>query len=121
MPALPLAAAARALPCEAEAIMTNAPSTGKLQPSPEDEPKSDAPDHRGITASTVDGEKAPRLPHERDESSDGGTGAPSEIMHIAHDDAQSDKQPSDKGEATDATYARNLRGPTPGAERDDPS
>ncbi|MDQ6684018.1 MAG: hypothetical protein M3Z16_02720, partial [Pseudomonadota bacterium] len=75
----------------------------------------------GTTAAAVEGQRAPRLPHERDESSDSGTGTPSEAMRIAHDDAESDKKPTDKSEATDATYARNLRGPMPGTERDEPA
>jgi hypothetical protein len=40
------------------------------------------------TRADVDGESSPRLPHERDESSDSGTGAPSDVMHIAHDDGR---------------------------------
>ncbi len=70
------------------------------------------------TKANVKGRPAPRLPHERDESPDSGTGAPSEVMRRAHDDVASGKQGSDKGEASDAVYRRHLRGRTPGAERD---
>ena len=39
-------------------------------------------------------------------------------MRRAHDDAASGKTATDKGEATDAVYRRNLRSRTPGSERD---
>jgi hypothetical protein len=97
------------------------PSTGSASP-PADAPK---PARSGAgrvaaaeTRSTVDGQPAPRLPHERDESSDSGTGAPTEVMRGAHDDVAAGKAPTDKGEATDPVYRRSLRGKTPGAERD---
>ena len=73
---------------------------------------------RGTTSPTVAGQPAPHLPHERDESSDRGVGTPSEPMRRAHDDAVSGKTDTDKSEATDAVYRRNLRGSTPGSERD---
>ena len=75
-------------------------------------------DSRAETRAAVDGRPAPRAPHERDESSDSGTGAPSELMKKGHDDAVSGKTGTDKGEATDAVYRRSLRGKTPGTERD---
>ena len=74
----------------------------------------------GQTHSSVKGNVAPRLPHERDESSDSGQGAPSDVMKRAADDAESDKRPTDKGEATDDVYRRTLRDDTPGQERDTP-
>ena len=70
------------------------------------------------TQPNVAGRPAPRMPHERDESSDSGTGAPSEVMRRAHDDVVQGKRPTDKSEATDATYNAGLRGKTPGRERD---
>jgi hypothetical protein len=73
---------------------------------------------RSETVANVAGRPAPRLPHERDESSDSGVGAPSEVMRRAHDDAASGRTGTDKGEATDAVYRRNLRDDTPGSERD---
>jgi hypothetical protein len=73
---------------------------------------------RARTLPNVDGRSAPRLPHERDESSDSGTGAPSELMRRAGEDVAAGKRPTDKSEATDATYGRQLRGRTPGRERD---
>jgi hypothetical protein len=97
------------------------PSTGNLSP-PGDSRKpaeADAPQHsRGKTTPNVTGQPAPRLPHERDESSDSGVGAPSDLMKRAHDDVESGKTGTDKGEATDAVYRRNLRDATPGSERD---
>jgi len=39
-------------------------------------------------------------------------------MRRAHDDAASGKISTDKSEATDAGYRRNLRGRTPGNECD---
>jgi hypothetical protein len=97
------------------------PSTGNASP-PDDTQQpaeTDTPRHaRGQTAPNVAGRPAPRLPHERDESSDSGVGAPSDLMRRAHDDAVSGKTGTDKGEATDAVYRRNLRDDTPGSERD---
>ena len=106
------------------------PSTGdpaSRRDAAEPTPDRDAPepgeavrrdDARAKTRASVDGQTAPRAPHERDESSDSGTGAPSELMKKAHDDVVAGKTGTDKGEATDAVYRRSLRGKTPGAERD---
>jgi hypothetical protein len=97
------------------------PSTGNFS-LPEDarEPvDADRPeDARATTQRNVKGRPAPRLPHERDESADSGTGAPSDVIQRAHDDVESGKAPTDKSEATDAVYEHSLRGTTPGAERD---
>ena len=97
------------------------PSTGNASPpdsaeSPTETDSAGSP--RGKTSPNVAGRPAPRLPHERDESSDSGVGAPSDLMRRAHDDATSGKRGTDKGEATDAVYRRNLRDATPGSERD---
>jgi hypothetical protein len=106
------------------------PSTGDPAAPPEaadarsgrDAPKrGDAERRRGSRAETranVEGRTAPRAPHERDESSDSGTGAPSDLMKKGHDDVVGGKTGTDKGEATDAVYRRSLRGKTPGPERD---
>jgi hypothetical protein len=77
-----------------------------------------ARDPRADTRRNVNGESAPRMPHERDESSDSGTGAPSEVVQKGHDDVVSGRTGTDKGEATDAVYERTLRDKTPGSERD---
>jgi hypothetical protein len=65
---------------------------------------------RGRTDANVEGRTAPRLPHERDESSDSGTAPPDPLMRQAADDVASGKRATDRGEATDALYARTLRG-----------
>jgi len=77
-----------------------------------------ARDPRAGTHRNVKGQTAPRAPHERDESSDSGTGAPSDVMRKGHDDVVSGKTGTDKGEATEDVYRRTLRDKTPGAERD---
>ncbi len=97
------------------------PSNGNAPPpdGANETPKPDTPRDAGAaTAPNVDGRPSPRLPHERDESSDSGAGAPSEVMRRAHDDVASGKRGTDKGDATDAVYERNFRGRTPGHERD---
>ena len=72
-------------------------------------------------AEPLKGSDAPRLPHERDESSDSGAGGQSSTGRIAHDDAESDKEETDRSKESDATYRDNLRGRTPGPERDEPA
>ncbi len=59
----------------------------------------------------TDGEPVPRMPHERDESSDEQGSPPRDIMKKAHDDAVSDKQDTSRAEATEDTYRENLRKP----------
>lgn len=54
----------------------------------------------GATHAVVDGEVAPRLPHERDESSDSGTGPPSERMHQAARDVEDGHVDVPRGPAT---------------------
>ena len=65
---------------------------------------------RSSTHSVVKGETSPRLPHERDESSDSGTSPPRDVMRQAAQDLESGKMQTDRGEATDQLYARTLRG-----------
>ena len=60
----------------------------------------------GRTAVAQEGARSPRLPHERDESSDSGKSAPREVMRQAKKDLEAGKQPTDRGEATDAAYRR---------------
>lgn len=94
------------------------PSTANSGSSAREPAANDLPASSGSTRSTVDGERAPRTPNERDEASDSGAGLPSERMRRAHDDVQGGKTPTDKSETTDQTYRDALRGPTPGRERD---
>ena len=60
------------------------------------------------TEAAVGGQPSPRLPHERDESSDAGSMA-RPIIEKAGDDLAAGRSNTDKGEATDAAY-RKLRG-----------
>jgi hypothetical protein len=96
------------------------PSTGNVDSNGKKDPKDTGADHpagTGNTRKSVDGEKSPQLPNERDESTDTGNEVPSQQMRIAHRDAQSPKVPTDKSNETNAAYAP-LRGKTPGKERD---
>ena len=64
---------------------------------------------------------APRLPNERDESTDNTRdGVHDPRMDQAKDDAQSGKVPTDNSKETDELYRRTLRDEVPGAERDRP-
>ena len=60
-------------------------------------------DARGKTLPNVDGRSAPRMPHERDESSDSGTGAPSDLTFtvgtaaLAHTVAELEKSKTEIG------------------------
>jgi hypothetical protein len=97
------------------------PSTGNFQP-PEDKDggsRADYPDGPSQTRTSVKGEPSPRLPHERDESSDSAARAPDSFMKTAHADAVSNKAPTDKSAETNAAY-EHLRGGIPGQERDKP-
>ena len=58
----------------------------------------------------ADRRSVPRMPHERDESSDEQGSPPREIIQQAHDDAVSGKSDTSRAEATDQTYRDNLRG-----------
>jgi hypothetical protein len=64
---------------------------------------------RSTTHRNVKGETAPRLPHERDESSDSGTVTPDPLMRQAGEDAASGRPSTDRGEVTDELYQRTLR------------
>lgn len=57
------------------------------------------------THAVVQGEVAPRLPHERDQSSDSGTIAPSEVMHKAADDVQSGQTDQERSPRTQDHYS----------------
>jgi hypothetical protein len=95
------------------------PSTAdSREPSglPVDSARDPALARRSTTHSNVKGETAPRLPHEHDQSSDSGTAAPGPLMQQAAEDVESGKRPTDRGETTDALYARTLRGERGSAE-----
>lgn len=57
------------------------------------------------THSVVKGQVAPRLPHERDESSDSGTGAPTAVMHKAAQDAASGQTDHPRGPQSQQHYS----------------
>jgi len=64
-------------------------------------------------------ETVPRLPNERDESTDSTSNDTHDPrMDKAVEDALSDKVPTDKSAEMDQTYRKNLRDEVPGAERD---
>ena len=64
---------------------------------------------RSATHASVEGESAPRLPHEHDESSDSGASAPNPIMREAAKDVASGRPSTDRDEVTDDLYQRTLR------------
>jgi len=72
--------------------------------------KSEPEQKKSQTSVAKDGARAPRLPHERDESSDSaadvGRDQASGVMRQAKADVDSGKQPTDRSEATDAAYKR---------------
>jgi len=89
------------------------PSTAdSLEPlgRPADSARDPALARRSTTHANVKGETAPRLPHERDESSDSGTAGADPLMRQAAEDIESGKRPTDRSETTDALYGRTLRG-----------
>ena len=76
----------------------------------------DAPEHRdGQTTPAKDAARSPKQPHERDESSESQQRPPDERMQQAHDDVAGGRTDTSRGEATDRTYARNLRSEPQGA------
>ncbi|MCE9657231.1 MAG: hypothetical protein K8R60_01635 [Burkholderiales bacterium] len=68
-------------------------------------PKTTPPD-TGKTKTAIEGEAVPRLPHERDESSDSGTSPPREIMRKAKRDIDAGRVDTDRGAAADAAYQK---------------
>lgn len=77
-------------------------STG---PHLKDQDRPDSP-QRGDTTANVYGEPAPRMPHERDESSDSQDSAPRRIIEQARRDIVSGQKDTDKGPPLDETYRR---------------
>lgn len=57
------------------------------------------------THAAVKGEASPRLPHERDESSDSGTVAPSQVMHKAADDVEEGRVDAPRGPSSQQRYS----------------
>ena len=71
----------------------------------------DPAEHRdGETTPAKDAKRAPKQPHERDESaSSQEQPAPNDVMQQAHDDVERGLVDTSRAEATDRTYGRNLR------------
>ncbi|MFM9926207.1 hypothetical protein VLK31_24685 [Variovorax sp. H27-G14] len=77
-------------------------TTTKTQPSDPGKHPDD-----GKTKVAQDGEKAPRLPHERDQSSDSQQtpdGKPTEVGRKAHDDVERGVVDTDRGPEADRVY-----------------
>ena len=65
----------------------------------------------GKTRTAVEGEPAPRLPHERDESADSARGAPREIIRKAAQDVDAGRVDTDRGPPADAAYRKQKETP----------
>lgn len=83
-----------------------APSTANSRDS--GEPVRPVPEEgaqgRNATRTVVKGEVAPRLPHERDESPDSGSGEPTEFMRKAADDLDRGQNDELRGPETQQHY-----------------
>jgi len=86
--------------------MANTPRNKDNQPRDTDAVR---PDQDGKTKVEQGGESAPKLPHERDESSGSqhnqdGSAAPTEIGKRAHDDVERGVVDTSRGAETDRVY-----------------
>ncbi len=72
------------------------------------------------TDSTIEGEPAPRLPHEHDESSDSQQSAPRDVMRQAHDDVQRGLVDTGRSAPMNKTYRRVKEATPPAAKRRPP-
>ena len=63
----------------------------------------------GQTTTDIGEQRAPRLPHERDESSDSQTEGVREIIKQAAQDLKQGMQDTDRGPPMDEVYGRTLR------------
>jgi len=80
----------------------------KSTPAPQGPPQ--PPEHRaGQTTPIKDDVRAHKEPHERDESSGSQQSGPRDVIRQAHDDVERGLADTSRAEATDQTYARNLR------------
>lgn len=75
------------------------------------------PHDTGHTTPQKDGKLSPRLPHERDESSDSQNSKPQDVMVQAHKDLKRGLVDTDRGPLMDKLYEEEVR-PTGGATRD---
>jgi len=75
---------------------------------PDDEKRTDG----GMTRSQQGGDSEPRLPHERDESSDSQEsqgGEPTEVGKQAHEDVERGIVDTDRGPVTDRVYREKVK------------
>ena len=74
--------------------------------------------YAGKTRASRDAEPEPRLPHERDASSDSATSdEPHETMKQAHADVKSGKVDTDRGAVTDKVYDKQKKPADPAATK----
>lgn len=74
----------------------------------------DAQAHRsGQTSTRTDGEVAPRLPHERDESTDSQVSRPREVIEQARRDVDQGLVDTDRGPVLDDAYQKVSEGRKP--------
>lgn len=66
---------------------------------------------RATTRATTGGESAPRLPHERDQSSDSVDPEPTDVMRQAHEDVTGGMVDTDRGAPADAAYRKQKGAP----------
>ncbi len=66
--------------------------------------------HQGETVPVMSEGRAPRLPHERDESSSSQSSGPRKIMEQASKDLEAGLEDSSMGPPVDETYRREFRG-----------
>lgn len=88
----------------------SADTTPRIQPTPEPGGSRGMPP--GETVPVQGGERAPRLPHERDESSSSQElGESRDVIEQAARDTEAGIQDSSLGPPMDALYQRRFRGP----------
>jgi len=72
--------------------------------------KKSTPDGRGVASVTLTTGTAPKLPHERDESTQAmEDDGPRRKIRQAHDDVVAGRSDTSRGEATDPTYRKLKR------------
>jgi hypothetical protein len=67
------------------------------------------PRRTSTTTPSIEGEPAPRLPHERDESSDSQQSGPRDVIRQAHDDVERGLVDTDRGPPLEETYRRTTQ------------
>jgi hypothetical protein len=92
------------------------PAAAPSAPAPK--AQGSTPGRPGHTSAKVQGRLAPRLPHERDESSDSQTSSPRPIIEQARQDVRRGLVDTDRGPVLDQTYERLRAKGTRAAGRD---